>query len=295
MGSGKLMGKPDKKLGLVIRDGAITTHTIADRAVTPDKLSGDVVSRVIYPIVENVRRDLQQQISSLNAHGVAVSDSFGPSPCIGISQRALSEAFLWLCEHVSELSGKDILDVKFEVSPSFSSEPQAEVTVTLVPPISKIGRIALFINDEPVDTEPVAENYSFTTTINRTSNVKVEYDYFGKRFIKQKMVRIGDLPVDMWSYAGSGEDYQDVYRHREYLLDYEGLTGIEGITIAKWGDRILIVMDNNIHENVEGITMSGFKIPFDVDTETLEGYAIYTSKKQYIDGTWPIEISMRAA
>lgn len=295
MGSGKLIGDPDKKVGWVISNGAITTPKIADRAVTPDKLSGDVVTKMLYPMVENTRINLQHQINAFNAHGVALSNTFGPNPCIGISQKALSEAFRWLCEQVSEVAGKNILDVKFEVNPPVTSSLQADITITLVPPIGKIERIALYIDDVLVDTEHVAENYSFSTTLYKSSNVKVEYDYLGKHYTKQRLVQIGKSDAETWSYTGSGTVFLDVYRHRDCLVSYDDLMSMRQILVGMWGDYIFLVLDNSTGSKVGKITMSGFEIPFDKDTSLLEGYTVYTSKNRYINGTWPIAIGMRAA
>ena len=295
MGVGKLWGDPDHKVGFVISDGAVTTPKIADRAVTPEKLSADVVNRVFYPMLDKASRELQQQINAINANGVALSNSFGMNPCIGMSQKAISEAFIWLVRTVGELTGKDVLDVKFTVEPAVTSDLIADITVDLIPPFGEVEKVSLYIDGRLVDREIHTDHYTFETTVNQSCSIKVEYDFFGKHFAKQKTVQIGKDSKEGWAYMGSGDIFLDIYKKPEYLKDYQAVDEADKILVGTWGDRIIIIMDESLKQNVESITMSGFDIPFDIDSTTLSGYSVYTSKNKYINGVWPIDIAMRAS
>lgn len=290
--TGRLGSRHGDKVGFIIAPGTVTTDKIANRAITPEKLSGDVLSKVFYPLVETTRRDLQTQINSFKTNGIALSDKFGTNSCIGMTQKSLSEAFVWLCGEISKSLGYNILEVQFEVSPHSSADLQTDITVTLVPPVGYIERVCLYINDTLVDTECHAEHYSFITTIFKTSNVKVEFDYFGRRYTKQRVVQMGKNLAESWAYVGSGEVFLDVYKHRENLLSYENFINLQQVTVTNWGDRIILVLDKDIHQEIEAINMSGFEIPFDIDETVLEDQVVYTSKNTYQDGTWPIEIIM---
>ena len=104
IGEAPLKGDPTKKLILTIKDGSVTTPKIADRAVTPEKLSNRVKAEVVKPLVDAAKDDLQNQIDSLEVSGIALSQEFGNNPNIGISQKVLTERFL---EVIGELGGSN--------------------------------------------------------------------------------------------------------------------------------------------------------------------------------------------
>ena len=91
LGESKISEQPKKKINLILGDKVVTTSKLADRSVTPDKLSKTVKEQLIDPAINAAKADLQNRIDSIQVGGLALSDSFGESTTIGISQKALTD------------------------------------------------------------------------------------------------------------------------------------------------------------------------------------------------------------
>jgi hypothetical protein len=91
LGESKLSDQPKKKINFILGDKVVTTSKIADKSVTPEKLSKSVKEQLIDPAINAAKADLQNRIDSIQVGGLALSDSFGDSTTIGISQKALTD------------------------------------------------------------------------------------------------------------------------------------------------------------------------------------------------------------
>lgn len=116
-----------------IADLAVTTRKIAHEAVTTEKLApGSVVNEKIGDLTISwgkLDTDLQNVIASAGAHGVALSNEFGNSELIGISQKTLTESRDDLQNQIDEIVGGGA-SVSLSASPAtiFVGE---EKTITL--------------------------------------------------------------------------------------------------------------------------------------------------------------------
>lgn len=133
----------------------IETDDIIDGAVTGDKIAPGVIESAIEPYVN----DLQNQIDSLNDHGVSVSNEFGDNPHISISQKTLTEdrdrqdnliselgqrmtsvedrlssvtdAINRLWQKLEDITGETLRGISMTVTPdSFHSEDGCDVRIT---------------------------------------------------------------------------------------------------------------------------------------------------------------------
>lgn len=129
---------PEKIGGLAvitekIADLAVTTRKLAHEAVTTEKLApGSVVNEKIGDLTISwgkLDTDLQNVIASAGAHGVALSNEFGNSELIGISQKTLTESRDDLQNQIDEIVGGSA-SVSLSASPAtiFVGE---EKTITL--------------------------------------------------------------------------------------------------------------------------------------------------------------------
>lgn len=101
------------------------THDIADGAVTFDKIGNGAVtgSKIQDGAVEwkKLSPDLQNIIASAGKHGVALSNEFGDSELIGISQKTLTE----FKETLGNIITDETMDELFEDSPTDNIEENA--------------------------------------------------------------------------------------------------------------------------------------------------------------------------
>jgi hypothetical protein len=90
-----------------IADLAVTTRTIADKAVTTEKLDDRAVTNGKIADLTiawgKLDADLQNIIASMGEHGVALSNNWGNSVLIGITQKKLSEAHEDLQNQINEI------------------------------------------------------------------------------------------------------------------------------------------------------------------------------------------------
>lgn len=87
---------------------------LADKCVTPEKLSERVTTEVIQPLIDAATEDLQNQINSLQISGLALSNKLGYNPYIGISQKRLTEEF----ERLWSLIVDDLISLRFSADVS---------------------------------------------------------------------------------------------------------------------------------------------------------------------------------
>ena len=82
----------------------VRTNDISDGAVTPEKLSADILK------ILATYKDLQNQIDSLSINGMAVSTHFGTDTHIGISQKTLTDAFVLLYAMIYNLQNVTMVE-----------------------------------------------------------------------------------------------------------------------------------------------------------------------------------------
>lgn len=85
IGEAKIKDEPKKKLSFKIADGAVTTDKIQNGAVTKDKMAEKSVG------LPELASDVHQALASVHEGGIAVTNDFGDSEYIGISQKTITE------------------------------------------------------------------------------------------------------------------------------------------------------------------------------------------------------------
>lgn len=99
IGESKMKDTPNKKLHIKLGDKVVTTEKIADKAVTKDKMADKSVG------LPELAPDVHQALASVHKGGIAVTNDFGDSEYVGISQKTLTEMKRGLDADVSTING----------------------------------------------------------------------------------------------------------------------------------------------------------------------------------------------
>lgn len=289
LGESKIVGQPDKKLTIKIKDGAITTDKLAEQAITPEKVSPRVFNELVKPTTD----DLQNQIDSLEVAGVAVSNNFGSNTHISISQKRLTDAFNTMWEKVGEIAGEDLAVIDIEAVPSyFISEGSQIVKISITNDATSgiFDEITFYVNGEigtDVDGNKTqafnTNHYECEIELTDTSEIGCSVKLFGIDYYGSTIIyKYNNF------FVGPGKHYTDVMT-REYAYDIsKGMAGDYAID-TKDDDNIFIVMVKTFRDSFDRADMNGFEIPF--NETTTDDYVVLTSKNTYKSGNYSIYIN----
>ena len=285
-----------------LADEAVDTNNILDGAVTPEKLSEDVRKEVIgRPISELSKRidevekeskekddDLQNQIDSIQIHGMAVSNDFGDDPNIGISQKKLTEAHDDLDSRLRILEVSKAM-VSLSISPDYvMTNEKRTVTFTAVSDVMATS-IRIIGNDEVLahgeDTKSVVftlEDFISGTTMDMP--VLAEFTFSDIVKTVEGHLRAVD-PV----FYGAGASWQAAGNKASLR---ETPAGEYKVSTVQDGNYVFFNVPDGmvIHE----ATLNGFRFPLDdPESVTIGGkpYWSYRSSNTYDASVLTIVIS----
>lgn len=196
LGEAELIKKPQKKLNLTIKDGAVTSEKIKDRAITARKLGDDVLVNVILPLINQVRNSLQSQIDALEVSGIALSDSLGDGTTIGITQKVLTENFAQLWKKIDEITGESNYGFGLTVTESRQGISKA-VTATafrLHPETEAFTDVRFYVNGVRQSISPppggsIASGLTMNIMINQETVIRCEVDLNGITYSKERTIK----------------------------------------------------------------------------------------------------------
>ena len=274
-----------------IQDGAIDTSKLHDYAVTLKKLAPEA-AKFFLNAFRRKTDDLQNQIDSIEEHGVALSNEFGDDPHIGISQKALTDAINRIWQKIQEITGEQLLGFNLSVTPEYYiGEDGATVEITA----NNVGATGIFehiefqINGSVVAQGDDVETLSYEGTITETSIVKVVAKILGVVYEQQKVITHYN---SFW--LGCGTAYTDVMdgTPAHVIPISNGMRGQYDIT-AEAGDHIIIIVGESLAAGFIRADINGVEIPFTSETITVDGvqYRVFTSENTYQAGTYNIDIN----
>lgn len=293
IGNSAMSESPEKKLKLVIKDGSVTTPKIADGAVTPAKLSEGALETAIEPYINN----LQTQIDSLSHEsGAALKQGFGSETTYGISQNALTQAFIKVWNKLEEITGETLYGISMSVSPAsyFIGESGCEINVTATPTeVSDIfDSIYIYFNGElKAEGENVSE-LTYSDTIYEDTTIRCVATILGVQYEREAEVKHFS---SYWIGFAAEDDYASVMSDNDNLVEdfTENMRGSYDRACAD-GNHLFIVMNDTFSANFVRADMNGFEIPFETkETVTINNvtYAVYQSSNAYQEGTYNIDIN----
>lgn len=280
IGESQLLGTPEKKLKILIKDGSIT----------PSKLHPSVAEEIIDPIVKEACKDLQHQIDSLEIHGVAVSEEFGDDTHISISQKTLTDSINKIWDRLDAIVGETQRGINMTVSPDhFTSEEGCDIHITAQTSDrdSIFEHITLFINGEAVAEADIVTNFEFDTFISETSVIRCEAQILGKIYETSKTISYHN-----YFWIGAGEDFADIMTDDFKKLFEGSIEGSYDIEFSQ-GSHLFIILPISLTDKFVRADMNGFEIPVKKETVEIDGkeYTIIESSNTYSEGTYNIDIN----
>lgn len=278
--------------------------TLLDYA-TEKELNSKITS--LWSLILNKIDDLEQRINSYTENGIALSNKFGDSETIGVSQKALTNVVNDLYSKLascgcSNFSGMGIV---MTVTPdSFVSNDGAYVHITVYPNAGVFEDIKVYLKDGDLDEILVQnmvynESKSYYETlepilIHDTTRVRAEGIILGIPYYEEKYIMKKKA-----FYIGSGSTWNEV-ENVVNLRDLNSL-GKYDVRVNRDGDFIFIIVDNSEAQNIimldnistgqPSIEMNGMVIPMTTEIDNLRGLTIYKSKNRYQIGGYSITIN----
>lgn len=305
-----------------IKDLSVTTPKIANVAITPEKLSKDVESKWLMPILskwyssyigpiidglrnhvnnlfgsvdkkykelENKFNELRTIVTSSKNNGVALSDRFGISEDIGITQKTLTEAINSIWKKFEEITGEPAGGIDFTVTPDyFISEDDCTVHINAYHKTGVFEYIRFYVDDVMVAEGINVSEYHHDTAIDRTSEIKCVASILGIEYMDKKTVT-KYFPF----FIGSGSKWDDIVKHSNARQFDGNIRGEYDIRVENENDRMFIIIPASLKEQIVRADMNGFEIPFTITNN--DKYIVYTSENTYRKGVYNIDLTANCA
>ena len=254
---------------------------IPKKSITKDKLAEDVLF---------ILNDLQNQIDSLDANGIALSQKFGNNPHIGISQKTLTTAINKIWDKLSEITGELYNGITMVVTPKYYTGNDGCKVHIIATPGEQAGmfeEITFYVNGIELCHDENIESFVYDFDIEDTTKITCVAKILGIEYTKEKIIYHHDA---FW--IGFGDSFADVMNIGHIVaLNNENKASVS-ITCNE-GDSLYIVIGAEKEESFTRADMNGIEIPFIRSTVTIDTteYVIYTSENTYQAGTYNIDIN----
>lgn len=286
IGEAQIKGSLKNRFRLMIAPEAIKNEHIADKQITPEKLSPRVAQEVVRPLYY----DLQNQIDAAEIGGIAVSNQFGENNHISISQKALTDAFNKVWAKIEDITGESLLGFQMAVTPEYYIGEEGcniHVTATTVDTVGVFEQLDFYINGQLINHGENVDYMEFDTEITETSVVTCVAKILGVEYQRQAIITHYS---SFW--MGAGSTYTDVMKNSNLRPTTNGMRGAYNIDLAG-GQKIIIVLGESLREGFIRADINGVEIAFVETTQTVDGntYKVLTSENTYQAGTYNIDIN----
>ena len=251
--------------------------------------------------------DLQNQIdavSSTGGGGVAFSNMFGNNTHIGVSQKALTDAFNLVWRKLEDITGEPLCGFDMIVTPDYffgDDGCDVHITATTVGLAGKFDWLKLYINEEEVINEQVPTDYiEVDTQIEDTSVVRCEAQILGNVYTRQRIIY---RYTEFWLFAATdaqlGEELANI---SEFMTAANRISVDKSMRSAKdlrvaTNQHIVMVMAEGMRSSWYRADINGVEIPMtehDVtigEGEEARNYKVMVSEDTYVSGTYNVDIN----
>lgn len=320
IGNGPLSENPREKLNFRIGnkavknkhldDEAVDSRVLMEKAVTPKHLSDSVQRELVLSVTNpldtkysNITAELKQMIKSLQVGGVALSNQFGDSEDIGITQKTLTNMFGKILDifsnvpsyipetkSISFLGNQIKRDFSLSVEPTlkYSVNPvNVEITADCTGSIVPFDYIRIYVDDELKAESQGIYVFNTAVTLSKSSTVKAVGMIAGKEITKQQEVVI-EVPF----FMGSGSIYTDVM-NVSCQKELEGsIEGSYDVAVTHDNDYLFIIIPITSKDEYRRADMNGYEIPV-TKTEMAE-FVVYKSQNRYKAGVYNVDIDINS-
>ncbi len=320
IGESKITEQPKKPMKFMIaeraiknkhlEDEAVDSRVLMEKSVTPNHLSDNVQRELVLSVTNpldtkysNITAELKQMIKSLQVGGVALSNQFGDSEDIGITQKTLTEMFGKILDifsnvpsyipetkSISFLGNQIKRDFSLSVEPSlkYSVNPvNVEITADCTGSIVPFDYIRIYVDDELKAESQGIYVFNTAVTLSKSSTVKAVGMIAGKEITKQQEVTV-EIPF----FMGSGSVYTDVI-NESCQKELEGsIEGSYDVTVTHDNDYLFIIIPSTSRDEYRRADMNGYEIP--VTKTEMSEFVVYKSQNRYKAGTYNVDIDINS-
>lgn len=243
--------------------------------------------------LEDKAAELQKLIESLEVTGLSISQFFGDSEVLGISQKTLTMNLNLLAQEILAVTGKT-LGITLTVVPDYVVSPTTgDINITVKSKFGYLERVEVYVDDALIGSDESVTEYVINHSIAEDVTIKVKAIVLGNEYMEEKEVK-KYFPY----FIGAGNVYTDIM-NPEHAIPFNGkLTGSFDVTVNE-GEKLFIIIPtylrdtiirtNILGEEIASVDMNGFEIPF--DESTVDTLTVFTSKNTYQAGTYNIDVT----
>ena len=274
-----------------IADDAVQTRNIKDRNVIGRKIALQAIKpEHLAPNTRmEITKDLQNQINSLTIHGMALSNVFGDDPYIGISQKALTDAFNKVWQKLEDITGEILQGFSMVVTPKyFVSEDgcNIHISVNSAETNGVFEKLSFYINGTLVAEAENVDFFEYNTEITETSVVKCVAKIMGVEYERQQVITHYN---SFW--LGAGTSYTDVMQVTNIIPITNGMRGAYDVEVMD-GQSIIIVVGDSLREGFIRADLNGVEIQFTESAVTVDDKQYVVLKSEpWNAGTYNIDIN----
>ena len=275
-----------------IANDAVQTRNIKDRNVTSAKIKKGAIllEHFTRETLDELHKDLQNQIDSLNEHGLSVSNEFGDNTHIGISQKTLTDAINKIWQKIEDMTGEVLQGINMTVSPDyFISEDGAtlHITANTVETNGIFEKIQFFGNGQLIAEYEDTDYVEFDHHVDETTVVMCKAKILGIEYKRQNVVTHYN---SFWMGAGNG--YTDVMDLEHVVPISNGMRGAYDVRVGE-DEHIIIVIGDTLRKGFIRADINGLEISFTESRVTIDEheYCVLVSDGTYQAGTYNIDIN----
>lgn len=274
-----------------LQDGSVTTDKLADGAVTAEKLAENSVTedKIANKQVgwQKLDDDLQNIIASREEHGVALSNEFGDSVLIGITQKKLTETIDAIQDKIDSLHPGSYITITASPNLIYKDET-SDVDVTVRMTDGAIAdKITLFVDDVEEESVENASRLDTTISVIDTTALHAVAERQGLDYDVHSQIT-GVRPY----WVGADAQYTDIIDDAHKQNIKANPNGTYNITVPSNGNYVFFVIPEGM--TIHRATMGGFEFPLDalpsIEVES-HAYLVYASSNTYDAGSLTIVIS----
>lgn len=280
----------------IVQDGQ--NKKVNFRTFSESQVYQEAIASLVAQIEEKKQElaELMQHTEDILAdisEATGVSQHFGQSQSVGISQKTLTNSITNIWEKIEEITHETIMGITMEFNPDyFISEGSVDVEISVAPiyPVGLLEKVELYKDGEEVPFYINEDVDSITTILNtdHTTTIVCKAVVLGAEFVVTKTITHYN---EFWIGGGNAAaDIMDV----EHAQSIEGGTiqGSYNVTVPEDG-HIIIVFAQELAEEFVRADMNGVEIPMTESSYTVSDvtYTVFTSNDTFVAGTYNIDIN----
>lgn len=219
-----------------------------------------------------------------------ISNEFGSSTTVSISQKTMTEAINKLWEKIEKLTGETMRGINMTVTPtSFTSEEGCVVHITAQTDgiVNVFEHLSIYANGRLLTEATNTDSFEFDTEISETTTIKCIAKILGLEYTKEKTI-IGYN----YFWLGGSDSYENI-KQDEYIIPIiQGMQGTYPVACNQ-GDRIYIIIPDSLGDIFSSASINNTEIIFTQSSVVINDiiYKVFTSATTYNAGTYNVKIN----